>query len=108
MDDALRVAVEMNESMWLQLKNALNDLSEDEIHWRPLPQANTINVIVRHLRIEARWHLDSLERGEPMPTIAAAARRKEVAAVPLDFADNFEKLEELYARFVEILRTATL
>ena len=42
MDDALRVVVEMTETIWGQLKNALEDLSEEEIHWRPLPQANTI------------------------------------------------------------------
>jgi hypothetical protein len=54
MDDALRVVVEMNETIWGRLKNALEDLSEEEIYWRPLPQANTINVIIRHLRIEAQ------------------------------------------------------
>ena len=108
MDDALRVVVEMNESIWGSLKNALEDLSEEEIHWRPLPQANTINVLIRHLRIEAQWHLDSLERGEPMPTIAVAAPQEAINAVPSDFAENFKRLEELYTRFVEILRTATL
>jgi RNA-directed DNA polymerase len=71
MDDALRVVVEMHESLWGRLKHALADLSAEECHWRPLPHANTIHVIVRHLRIEAQWHLDSLERGAPMPTITA-------------------------------------
>jgi len=55
MDDALRVVVEMNEAVWDRLKNALEDLNEEEIHWRPLPQANSINVIIRHFRIEAQW-----------------------------------------------------
>jgi Protein of unknown function (DUF664) len=108
MDDALRVVVEMHESLWGGLKNALEDLSEEEIHWRPLPQANTINVIIRHLRIEAQWHLDSLERGEPMPTIAVAAPQEAIDAVPADFEENVKRLEELYSRFVEVLRTATL
>jgi hypothetical protein len=108
MDDALRVVVEMHESLWGRLKNALEDLTEEEMHWQPLPQANTINVIIRHLRIEAQWHLDSLERGEPMPTIAVAAAQEAIDAVPLDFEENFKRLEELYTRFVEILRTATL
>jgi hypothetical protein len=108
MDDALQVVSEMNESMWRRLKNALEDLSEEEMHWRPLPQANTINLIVRHLRIEAQWHLDSLERGEPMPTIAVPAPQEAIDAVSSDFEDNFKKLEELYRRFVEILRTASL
>jgi hypothetical protein len=108
MDDALRVIVEMHESLWGRLKNALEDLSEEERHWRPLPQANTINVIIRHLRIEAQWHLDSLARGEPMPTIAVAAPQEAIDAVPADFETNFKGLEELYSRFVEMLRTATL
>jgi hypothetical protein len=108
MDDALRVVVEMHESLWSRLKNALEDLSEEERHWRPLPQANTIDVIIRHLRIEAQWHLDSLERGEPMPTIAVAAPQEAIEAVPMDFEANVNQLEELYTRFVEHLRTATL
>jgi hypothetical protein len=108
MDDALRVAVEMHEHLWGRLKHALADLTEEEIHWRPLPQANTINVIIRHLRIEAQWHLDSLERGEPMPTMAVAAPQEAIDAVPADFEENFKRLEELYTHFVEILRTTML
>ncbi|HKQ79619.1 MAG TPA: DinB family protein [Blastocatellia bacterium] len=108
MDDALRVVVEMNETIWGRLKTALEDLSEEEIHWRPLPQANSINVIIRHLRIEAQWHLDSLENGEPMPTIAAPAPQEAIDAVPADFEENLKMLEDLHTRFVEILRTATL
>jgi uncharacterized damage-inducible protein DinB len=108
MDDALRVVVEMNETIWGRLKNALEDLSAEEIHWRPLPQANSINVIVRHLCIEAQWHLDSLESGEPMPTIAAPAPQAPIDAVPANFEENLKTLEELYTRFVKILRAATL
>jgi uncharacterized protein DUF664 len=108
MDDALRVVVEMNETIWSRFKSALEDLSEEEIHWRPLPQANTINVIIRHLCIEAQWHLDSLERGEPMPTIAVAAPQEAIDAVASDFEEDLKELEGLYIRFVEILRTATL
>jgi Protein of unknown function (DUF664) len=108
MDDALRVVVEMHESLWGRFTNALEDLSAEEIHWRPLPQANTISVIIRHLRIEVQWHLDSLERGAPMPTIAVAAPQAAIDAVPADFEANVTRLEELYTRFVELLRTATL
>jgi hypothetical protein len=108
MDDALRIVAEMNETIWARLKNSPDDLSEEEIHWRPLPQANSINVIIRHLRIEAQWHLDSLEPGEPMPTIVVAASQEAIAAVSADFEENLKVLEELYTRFVEILRTSTL
>jgi hypothetical protein len=98
----------MHEHLWGRLKHALADLTEEEMHWRPLPQANTINVIIRHLRIEAQWHLDSLEHGAPMPTIAVAAPQEAIDAVPLDFEANVTRLEELYTQFVERLRTATL
>jgi hypothetical protein len=108
MDDALRVVVEMHEHLWGRLTHALEDLSAEEMHWRPLPHANTINVIIRHLRIEVQWHLDSLERGAPMPTIAVAAPQAAIDAVPADFEANFKGLEELYSRFVERLRTTTL
>src|SRR5919109_2274649 len=108
MDDTLRVVVEMYESLWGRLTHALEDLSAEERHWRPLPHANTINVIIGHLRIEVQWHLDSLERGAPMPTIAVAAPQEAIDAVPADFEANFQRLEELYTRFVEVLRTATL
>jgi hypothetical protein len=43
-----------------------------------------------------------------MPTIAVAAPQAAIDAVPADFEANFKRLEELYARFVELLRTATL
>jgi hypothetical protein len=107
MDDALQVVSEMNEHMWRRFKNALEDLGEEELHWQPLPQANTINLIVRHLSIEAQWHLDSLERGEPMPTIAVSAAQEVIDAVSTEFEDNFKKLEDLYTRFVEMLRKAS-
>jgi hypothetical protein len=46
MDETLRVVTEMNEGMWALLRNALEDLDEEEIHWQVLPQANTISVIL--------------------------------------------------------------
>jgi hypothetical protein len=109
MEDALRIIAEMHQSTWGSFKNALADISDDEIDWRPLPQANSINLIVRHLRIEARWHLDTLERGTTMPMMDVTPSLKEaIDAVPLDFGRNLEELEALYRRFLELLRTATL
>ncbi len=57
MDDALCIVSEMNQAVWGLLKDSLRDLGGDEINWQPLPQANSINIIVRHLRIEAQWLL---------------------------------------------------
>jgi len=67
MDLALQLVVEMNQWIWSRFKDDLKDATPEEIDWRPLPQANNIGVIVRHLRIEAVWHLASLEHDEPMP-----------------------------------------
>jgi hypothetical protein len=53
MAEALQFVIEMNEWTWDHCKDALKDVSREEIDWRPLPQANSINLILRHLRIEA-------------------------------------------------------
>jgi len=98
----------MNQRVWRLFKEALADLSDEEIDWRPLPQGNSINITVRHLRIEAQWHLDSLMRGARMPSDVPPDVQKAIDAVPLDFQHNRDKLEELYAGFLDVLRTATL
>ena len=107
MDDGFQVACEMNEWAWSFLKDALADLSSDEVDWRPLPQGNNINVIVRHLRIEAQWHLNSLIGGAAMPSELTPVLQKEIDAVPLDFESNRKKLDELSAGFLETLRGTT-
>jgi hypothetical protein len=68
--------------MWAAVKNALADLTDEEVQWRPVPQANTISLIVRHLRIESGWHVESLECGVPMPTIAISPSQEAIDAVP--------------------------
>jgi hypothetical protein len=108
MDDALRVVFEMNASVWAALKDSLEDLTEEEIRWQTLPQANTINLIVRHLRIEAEWHVDSLEHGKPMPTVATSPSQEIIDAVSENFQENFKALAQHCTRFLEILRTTTL
>jgi hypothetical protein len=108
MNDGLRIVTEMHQALWNQFRGSFDDLAEDEIHWRPLPQVNSINVIVRHLRIESEWHLRSIQSGEPMPTIAAPVSQRAIDAVPLDFAENLNTLERLYAEFCDALGTQTL
>ena len=108
MEEALGPVVEMNQRVWDALRGSLNDLTGDEIHWRMLPQANSINIIVRHLRLEAEWHLRSLEHGKPMPTIAVEASQEDIDKVGFDFQENLEQLEVSYERFLEILRSSTI
>ncbi len=63
-DEALQLVIEMNELIWNHFKRDLDDVTPEEINWRPLPPANTINAILRQLRVEAQLELVSLERGE--------------------------------------------
>jgi len=101
MDEALKVVVEMQEWNWKRFKNDLKDMTEEEANWRPLPQANSINLIMRHLRIEAAWHLGNLDaevpRTQPLP-----------ASLPLDFEENLKELDEMYAGFIRVLSDTTL
>lgn len=108
MDEALRVVVEMNESTWNGFKRDLEDVTPEEADWRPLPQANSINLIVRHLRLEAEWHTASLEKGAPMPYDVTPGLQQQIDSVPLDFERNSKELEGQYTRFLSALGGATL
>jgi len=107
MDEQLDVVIEMNAWTWDRFKNVLADMTEDEANWRPLPQANNINVIIRHLRIEAEWHVDSIERGELMPAEVTPKVQELIDATPLDFDKNVRELEELYRRFISAMKALT-
>jgi hypothetical protein len=107
MDQALQLVIEMNQRIWSRFKDDLQDATPEEIDWRPLPQANNINAILRHLRIEAAWHLASLEHGEPMPVEFTNEFRQRVDLTPMDFQRNFKELEELFARFIAALGETT-
>ena len=108
MNDRPHVLVELNEWVWSQMKKDLADLDPQEIDWRPVAQANSISVIVRHLRIEAHWKLASLEEGRPEPVETTPAVEAFIAAIPLDFARNFAELDTLCTRFVAVLRSTPL
>ena len=49
MDEALQLVIEMNEWTWKRFKADLQGMTPEEIDWQPLPQANTINAILKHL-----------------------------------------------------------
>lgn len=108
MDEGLSFVVELNESIWARYVADTDDLTPEEADWRPLPQANSINVIVRHLRIEAEWHLASLERGAAMPSDVSAELQQKIDSVSLDFGRNSKELASLCARFLEVLRQTPL
>jgi hypothetical protein len=108
MDEALQLVIEMNERTLKRFKDDLKDVTPEEVNWRPLPQANTINAILKHLRVEAQWSLASLEHGEQSPYQDTASVQQLTDAVPLDFERNLQELEELYTRFIEALRRTTL
>lgn len=99
MDEALQFIIEMHESIWGGFKNDLKDVTPEEVNWRPLPQANTINLILRHLRLEGSWHLGRIKDG---------AQTAEQPALPLDFEANLKELEELFTGFIAALRGSTL
>jgi hypothetical protein len=108
MDAALQLVIEMNERTWQRFKADLQDVTPEEIDWRPLPQANTINAILKHLRVEAQWSLASLEHGEQSPYQDTASVEQLTASIPLDFEQNLRELEELYVQFIAALRRTTL
>jgi DinB superfamily len=108
MDDALLLIIEMNEWTWKRFKDDLQDVTPEELDWRPLPQANTINAILKHLRVEAEWYVASLEHGERSPYQDTASVQELTESIPLDFAQNLQELEGLYSRFIAALRGRTL
>jgi uncharacterized damage-inducible protein DinB len=107
-DDGPSFVVEMNQAMWDRFAADLRELTPEEADWRPLPQANSISVIIRHLRIEAEWHLASLERGEAMPGEVSADLQQEIDSVTADFARNREELTRVFSRFLSVLRETPL
>lgn len=49
MDPKIALLLEMERCVWSHIWQNLTGLTEEEYRWRPLPQANDINWILRHL-----------------------------------------------------------
>ena len=98
MDSSLQLLIEMSEFTLSAFKKGLQDVTPEEVDWRPTPDANSINLILRHLRLEAEDHLVKIEGREP----------PEAVVPPLDFEQNLRDLEDLYTRFIAALRQTTL
>src|SRR5688500_13409811 len=108
MDDEPHVLGELCEYLWSQLRSDLADVEPQEIDWRPLPQANSLNDIVRHLRIEAQWQLASIEDSERMLLETTTPIQGFIDSIPFDFERNRTELEELCIRFLAALRSRSL
>ena len=106
MDKAIELLVEMNEFVWARFKKDLEDLTVEEANWRPVPEANTINHILRHLCIDAPWHLASI--GGAQQTPGASATQSSADSVPLDFGRNVKELDAMCTGFIAGLRVMTL
>ena len=106
-DEAMEPIVEMNKWLWQRFKSALDDVTTEEANWRPLPQANNISAIIRHLRIEAETHLAGLEGGEPLPVETTPNLQRMIDSTPIDFDENLKELEKLYVSFMALLEKAT-
>ncbi len=100
MDEALEIVIEMSELIWSRFKPDLQDVTPEEADWRPSPQANSINLILRHLLIEAHEHIGNIAPGDPRASCPAGS-------VSLDFERNLKELEELYVAFLDALRQGT-
>ena len=108
MDEAIQLAIEMSEANWNSFKNDLKNLTLDEINWRPLPQGNNVNVLMKHLRVVEELFLSRLEHGEQSPYKDAAGVQKLTDSVPLNFDQNMQELEGFHTRFINTLRPTTL
>ena len=104
MDEALQVILEMNEVVWTRLKRDLADVGPDEVNWRPVPEANTINLIVRHLRIDAAWHVMKIEHQDHHERQDS---RTSSESPPLDFEANLRELDGLWSRLLGRLRESS-
>ncbi|MGH8064335.1 MAG: DinB family protein [Candidatus Entotheonellia bacterium] len=108
MDEAIQLAIEMSEANWNNVKNDLKNLTPEEIDWRPLPQANNINVLVKHLRVVEELLFSRLEQGEQSPYRDGPSVQKLTDSVPQNFDRNMQQLEAFHHRFIAALRATTL
>jgi uncharacterized protein (TIGR02118 family) len=93
--------VEFNRTSWSRFERDVADVTAEEAAWRPLPQANTIALILRHLRIDAAWHADSIERDARARAMATGGSGS------LDFRANVAELSGHASRIVDGLSRLT-
>jgi hypothetical protein len=100
MDDAIQLAIDLSDTTWKAFKGEVQDLTPDELHWRPLPQANTIAALIHHLRVVDELFVAPLEQGEHSPYTDVPSVQQLTDAVPLDDEQNLRDFEAWHARFI--------
>jgi uncharacterized damage-inducible protein DinB len=108
MDEAIQLAIDMSDTTWNAFTAELKDLTPDEIHWRPLPQANNIAVLIHHLRVVEELFLAQLEQGEQSPYTDAPHVQQLTGSVPRNYEQNLREFEALHERFLNCLKHTTL
>jgi uncharacterized damage-inducible protein DinB len=108
MDQVLEFTVGMMERNWNILMNALKDMTDDELDWRPVPESNTIRSIVRHLRTVEQLYLSLLEEGDQTPWNDTDYVQKLTDSITYDFQQNMQELEAFHHRFISLIKQSTL
>jgi uncharacterized damage-inducible protein DinB len=108
MDEAIQLVIDMSDTTWNAFKAELKDLTPDEINWRPLPQANNIAVLIKHLRVVEELFLAQLAQGEQSAYKDVPNVQKLTSSVPLNYEENLKEFEELHNRFLNYLKHTTL
>ncbi|MBI3329279.1 MAG: DinB family protein [Nitrospinae bacterium] len=108
MEEVIEFAVGLMERNWSDIKNALKDVTDDELDWRPVPESNNIKSIVRHLRTVGQLYLSLLEDGDQTPWRDEEYVQKLTDSIAYDFQDNMKALEEFHNRFVSLMNRGTV
>jgi hypothetical protein len=108
MDQVLEFAVGLLERNWNDLKNDLQDMTDAELDWRPVPEANNIRSIVRHLRMVEQLYLSLLEDGDQTPWKNEDYVQKLTDSITYDFQQYMKLFEDFHNRFVSLMKGSTL
>ena len=108
MDQVIAFAVELMERNWRDFKNALKDVPDEELDWRPVPESNNIRAIVRHLRTVGQLYLSLLEDGDQTPWKDEAYVQNLTDSITSDFQDNMQACEDFHNRFVSLIHRSTV
>lgn len=104
MEEAVQVLVELNEVVWARFQGDIAGVGAEEANWRPVPKANTISLIVRHLRIDVEWHVAHIGPGQ----VSSEEQTVSPESVSIDFEANLRELDALWGNLLGGLRRSSL